>query len=164
MISNAPQVSANAIRLLREFEGCELTAYQDIGGVWTIGFGDTENVFEGLQITMEEAERRLRSRLKDEFEFSVWKICCTDTPTAQEHFDAMVLLCYNIGARAFEHSSLAGYHADSLYSDAEQEFAKWNKVKNRVINGLVRRRAKEAHLYRIGTDSLRRSPSAALRV
>ena len=31
--------SQAGIDLITSFEGCELTAYQDTGGVWTIGYG-----------------------------------------------------------------------------------------------------------------------------
>ena len=31
------------INLIKEFEGCELEAYQDSAGVWTIGYGITNS-------------------------------------------------------------------------------------------------------------------------
>lgn len=50
--------------LIRVFEGVRLTAYQDSGGVWTIGFGHTSpaggDTLEGLAITMEQAEGLLQ--------------------------------------------------------------------------------------------------------
>ena len=47
--------------LIQVFEGCELTAYQDTGGVWTIGFGHTGEVDGvpvglGMTITQQQAE------------------------------------------------------------------------------------------------------------
>ena len=44
-----------AAALIAVFEGCRLTAYQDSGGVWTIGIGHTgADVKPGLQITPEQ--------------------------------------------------------------------------------------------------------------
>ena len=38
------QVSEKGIGLIKQFEGCKLTAYQDSVGVWTIGYGWTQSV------------------------------------------------------------------------------------------------------------------------
>ena len=35
------KISQKGIKLIKEFEGCYLKAYQDSGGVWTIGWGIT---------------------------------------------------------------------------------------------------------------------------
>lgn len=37
------------------FEGLRLGAYQDTGGVWTIGFGHTKTAKKGMKITAEQA-------------------------------------------------------------------------------------------------------------
>ena len=43
--------SEEGIALLKHFEGCELNAYQDSVGVWTIGYGHTKGVERGMKIT-----------------------------------------------------------------------------------------------------------------
>jgi|HubBroStandDraft_3_1064219.scaffolds.fasta_scaffold137474_2 lysozyme len=49
-------VAILAAALIRVFEGVRLTAYQDTGGVWTIGFGHTgPDVKQGDTIFMDEA-------------------------------------------------------------------------------------------------------------
>ena len=35
------KISDNGLNLIKKFEGCRLTAYQDAVGVWTIGYGTT---------------------------------------------------------------------------------------------------------------------------
>jgi lysozyme len=40
-----------AAALISVFEGSRLTAYQDPGGIWTIGIGHTKGVTEGMTIT-----------------------------------------------------------------------------------------------------------------
>jgi lysozyme len=45
-----------ATKLIKQFEGCQLTAYWDATGkVWTIGFGHTDGVKQGDVITIGEA-------------------------------------------------------------------------------------------------------------
>ncbi len=46
--------------LVKEFEGCKLTAYRDIGGVLTVGYGHVgKDVSEGLVWTQEQADEAL---------------------------------------------------------------------------------------------------------
>ncbi len=35
------KISDNGLNLIKKFEGCCLTAYQDVICVWTIGYGTT---------------------------------------------------------------------------------------------------------------------------
>ena len=46
-----------ATALLHVFEGCRLKAYKDSGGVWTIGHGHTKTAKEGMEITIEQAQK-----------------------------------------------------------------------------------------------------------
>ena len=52
--------SPAAINLIKEFESLRLEAYLCPAGVWTIGWGHTEGVRDGLRITEELAEEFLR--------------------------------------------------------------------------------------------------------
>ena len=52
----AKTVGKNGLELVKEFVGCYLTAYKDIVGVWTIGYGHTgtvdgKKVFFGMDTT-----------------------------------------------------------------------------------------------------------------
>lgn len=38
------KISDKCLNLVKEFEGCKLTAYRDEVGVWTIGYGITNAV------------------------------------------------------------------------------------------------------------------------
>ena len=48
-------VATLAARLIRSFEGLRLAAYQDSGLVWTIGYGHTSGVTEGMSCAPEQA-------------------------------------------------------------------------------------------------------------
>nr|DAN96654.1 MAG TPA: tail tape measure [Caudoviricetes sp.] len=50
---------------IMEREGVRLKAYKDSGGKWTIGYGHTKGVTEGMTITREEAARLLEEDMKD---------------------------------------------------------------------------------------------------
>ena len=62
-------ISKEGIALIKKFEGCELQAYQDSVGVWTIGYGHTKDVQEGLKITQEEAEVMLQEEMPEYEEY-----------------------------------------------------------------------------------------------
>ncbi|HYD06881.1 MAG TPA: lysozyme [Reyranella sp.] len=157
------------IELIKRNEGCELTAYLDLLAtrpVWTIGYGDTQNVWAGLRITQAEAEERLARRLAREFEPAVRNVCA-DVPTTQGQFDAMVSLAWNIGVgrlddprtpqdegSGFRGSSVARYHRAGDYAKAAASFALWNKAGGVVRTGLIRRRAEEAALYARGSGAI----------
>ena len=139
------KTSAAGIEIIKRNEGCVLTAYRDITGVLTIGYGDTQNVREGMTITQQEAEDRLATRLANEFEPAVEAICIA--PTTQPQFDAMVSLAWNIGTGAFARSTVARLHKAGQYAGAADAFRMWNKAGGKVIDALVRRRDEERALY-----------------
>ena len=135
------------IELIKRNEGCRLTAYQDVVGVWTIGYGHTgPDVRPGLTITQERAEQLLVERLTNEFEPGVAK--AIGAMVNENQFSAMVSLAYNIGVGAFAGSTLARLHRAGDYEGAANAFASWNKAGGRILEGLIRRRKEEADLYR----------------
>lgn len=122
-----------------------MEAYQDIVGIWTIGYGDTENVQPGLVITQEEAEERLRNRLERDFEPSLRQSLTLVATQCQ--FDAIACLAYNIGAAAFASSTLVRlFNAGDVQLAADQ-FLRWDKAGGKSIKGLRRRRAAERALF-----------------
>lgn len=133
------------IDLIKRNEGCRLDAYQDIVGVWTIGYGDTLDVHPGMEITQAEAEEGLARRLANEFEPAVW--AALGGKATQNQFDACVSLAWNIGTGAFRGSHVSTFHRQGLYRQAAASFGLWNKAGGVVNKGLVRRRAEEAALY-----------------
>lgn len=145
------QINAAGLDLIKHFEGCELTAYQDAVGVWTIGWGHTgSEVRAGLTITQSEADQLLDRDL-DRFEEAVDRL--TRGRATPDQFAAMVSLAFNVGAGdgGLKTSTLLRMHNDGDYEGAAAQFARWNKAGGRVLNGLTRRRAAEAELYRKGS-------------
>ena len=131
-------------KLLKYFEGCKLTAYQDSVGVWTIGYGHTKGVYEGMTITQEEAEQMLLTEL-EEYEGYVEKY--VTVPLTQNQFDALVVWVYNLGPTNFRRSTLLKELNSGNYTAAGNEITKWNKAGGKVLAGLVKRREAEAELF-----------------
>lgn len=142
-------ISDAGIELIKHYEGCSLTAYRDIVGVLTIGYGDTQNVTPGMVITQAEANERLRKRLSTEFEPGVL-VALTIAPKRCE-YDAMVSLAYNIGVSAFKRSTLVKkYNAGDTQGAADQ-FLAWHLAGGKSVKGLRKRRAAERMVF-LGAD------------
>ena len=130
---------------LKRLEGFRDKAYQPVpNDRLTIGYGFTKGVRPGDTITLAEADARLIEELRP-YEQAVWD-GCTLRPN-QNQFDAMVLLCFNIGTGGFARSSVLRLHNLGDRAGAAQAFGLWNKSSGTVYAGLVRRRAEESDLY-----------------
>ena len=130
--------------ILKYFEGCKLTAYQDSVGVWTIGYGHTKGVYNGMTITQEEAEQMLLTEL-EEYEGYIENM--VTVPLTQNQFDALVVWIYNLGPTNFKNSTLLKELNAGNYNAAGQEITRWNKAGGKVLAGLVKRREAEAELF-----------------
>ena len=130
--------------ILKYFEGCKLTAYQDSVGVWTIGYGHTKGVYDGMTITQDQAEQMLLSELK-EYEGYIENM--VTVPLTQNQFDALVVWIYNLGPTNFKNSTLLKELNAGNYNAAGQEITRWNKAGGKVLAGLVKRREAEAELF-----------------
>ncbi|EKK5925231.1 lysozyme [Enterobacter hormaechei] len=143
------QTSEKGIALIKQFEGCKLTAYQDSVGVWTIGYGwtqpvDGKPIRAGMTIKQETAERLLKTGLVS-YESDVSRL--VKVGVTQGQFDALVSFMYNLGARSLSTSTLLRKLNAGDYAGAADEFLRWNKAGGKVINGLTRRREAERALF-----------------
>ena len=143
------QTSDKGIALLKEFEGCKLTAYQDSVGVWTIGYGwtqpvDGKPIRAGMTIKQETAERLLKTGLVS-YESDVSRL--VKVGMTQGQFDALVSFTYNLGPRSLSTSTLLRKLNAGDYAGAADEFLRWNKAGGKVLNGLTRRREAERALF-----------------
>jgi len=137
-------VSARGRALIKQFEGFRADAYQDVVGVWTIGYGFTRGVQPGQHMTVQQAEARLITELLG-YEQAVLS-GCTLEPN-QNQLDAMCSLAWNIGIAGFLRSTVLKCHNRGDFQSASRAFGLWNKAGGREWAGLTRRRAAEAALY-----------------
>lgn len=138
------RISQRGLDLIKEFEGLRLSAYICPAGVPTIGYGTTAGVKIGQTITKERAEEMLRADVAA-FERHVLRL--VKVPLTQGQFDALVAFVYNVGAGAFEKSTMLRQLNAGLYADAARQFDRWNKAGGEVLAGLTRRRAAERALF-----------------
>lgn len=137
-------INGKGLALIKEFEGCRLDAYQDIAGVWTIGYGHTKTAKPGMRITQLQADQLLASEVSA-FATSVDNAC--DVPPNENQWAALTSLAYNIGVGAFKKSTVLRMHNAGKHAEAAAAFSMWNKAGGKVRAGLTRRRAAEAALY-----------------
>jgi len=143
------KTSSSGLALIKSFEGFEPKAYVCPAGVLTIGYGSTgKHVSRGQTITEAEATALLAKDVV-RFENAVNKLGVALT---QNQFDALVAFVYNVGEGNFASSTLAKRLKAGDMTGAAAQFGAWNKARVKgvltVLNGLTRRRAAEAALFR----------------
>ncbi len=137
-------VNAAGISLIESFESLSLTPYQDSVGVWTIGYGHTEDVSASSSpISEEEADTYLNSDLATA-ETEVGKYI--NATLNDNQFSALVSLVFNTGAAPLTHTLGTLLNAGN-YANAADEFLKWNHAGGKISNGLTRRREAERELF-----------------
>lgn len=146
-------IGNKGLDLIKSFEGCRLTAYKCPAGVWTIGYGRTQGVYEGMVITQAQADNMLREDVKyyanavdrynSRFNFT------------QEEFDALTSFTYNCGVGSLQ----AVMSCCNTKQEIAEECKLYNKGGGIVLAGLVRRREEEYKLFMSGSSSSSSSSS-----
>lgn len=138
-------------KLIQGFEGLSLVPYLCKAKVATIGWG---NVFypSGIKVTMQDKPINLATAswmfrtIADRFAVDVDKLIKANIN--QNQYNAITSLAYNIGIAGLAKSTLLKkVNINPSDPTIANEFAKWNKVGGKVVNGLTKRRAVEAKLY-----------------
>ena len=135
-------ISNNGLSLIKRFEGCRLTAYQDSIGIWTIGYGHTSGVSNGQTITQVHSDRYLKAD-------------CANAEKAvnyyhskyhwnQNQFDALVSFTFNCGSGNLKKLLNNGQRTIAQIS---AKIPAYNKAGGKVLRGLVNRRAAEKELF-----------------
>ena len=140
-------IGNKGLELIKSFEGCRLSAYKCPAGVWTIGYGRTQGVYEGMAITQEQADNMLREDVKyyadavdrynSRFNFT------------QEEFDALTSFTYNCGVGSLQ----AVMSCCNTKKEIAEECKLYNKGGGVVLAGLVRRREEEYKLFMSGSST-----------
>ena len=144
MIRNKMKISEDGLELIKKFEGCETTAYQDSVGVWTIGFGHTKGVEEGQTCSIEDAESMLADEM-DEYEGYINNMVKVDLQ--QHEFDALVAWVYNLGPTNLGESTMLKVLNGGQFDRVPDEMNRWTRAGGEILEGLVRRRQAESSMF-----------------
>ena len=132
-------VSAATLVGLAVNEGYVGQAYQDVGGVWTIGYGETKGVKQGQKTDPVRALIQLNESAEAHAKQAM---ACVTVPLSQGEFDAYVDFAYNLGSGAF-----CQYIAPLLnkgdYDGACNKILLFDHVGTTKVPGLTRRREEE---------------------
>ena len=140
------KTSQKGIDLIKGFEGLVSKAYLCPAGVWTIGYGHTKAVKQGMVISELQADYFLKEDLTV-FENYLNSIGL-GTKLNQNQFDALISWTFNVGTTAVNNSTLLKLVCANPNNESiRNEFAKWVYSKGKKLPGLVRRREAEANLY-----------------
>ena len=142
-------ISQNCLDLIKKWEGCYLTAYQDSVGVWTIGYGTTNadksitdtTIKKGLKISQKTADKWLKNSLNQKYLPLVLKYN-SKYNWNQNQLDALVSFAYNIGS--IDQLTANGSRTISQISS---HITAYNKAGGRVLTGLTNRRKDEKALF-----------------
>ncbi|WP_410529524.1 lysozyme (plasmid) [Serratia sp. AXJ-M] len=137
-------LSERGLSLIKHFEGKRLQAYLCAAGVWTIGYGHTDDVRPGDVIDDMKADSFLRRDVTVS-ENIVRRF--VRAPLNQDQFDALVSFVFNIGIRNFESSTMLKKLNAGDSVGASDEFLRWVYAAGKSISGLVFRRQAEKRLF-----------------
>ena len=145
--------------IIAQFEGLRLKPYLCSAGVPTLGYGSTFYP-SGRKVTMrdkpitQETAFWMLKQVANMFAKDVDSLVTSNIN--QNQFNALVSFAFNLGSDIDADNIPEGLGDSRLLrrvnanpNDPEiaREFVKWNKAGGRVLDGLTKRRLKEAELY-----------------
>lgn len=152
-VNAAMNLSAQGARLIQweeDSHGPKLVAFKPTpNDVWTIGWGHTHGVTQGMTCTAEQAQAWFTGDV-------AWAVQAvrdqTTYPLTQTKFDALCDFTFNEGAANLHTSTLLHLVNAGNLDAAANEFDKWIYQRDakgvlHVLNGLVARRAVEKQLW-----------------
>jgi lysozyme len=142
-----PYFSPNCIKLVKQFEGLDLTVYRDIAAIPTVGYGHVVKntpLKVGDTITQAQADTYLNLDL-----MIANKALRTLTTNSlnQNQTDALTSFIFNLGQKTYANSTLLTFLNKGEFALAAEEFPKWDHSGGKVIPGLLRRRLAEQALF-----------------
>ena len=133
------------IKLIKDSEGCKLTAYKCPAGIWTIGYGQTKGIKEGMVWTQNQADKDLLETAWGVLNQALTASFVLKKATSQRQA-AIADFIYNLGIGNYNSSTLKKYVDKENWASAYTEIKKWDKAGGKVLKGLTIRREKEASL------------------
>lgn len=138
------QLTEEGLVMIKVFEGLRLKAYQDEGGIWTIGYGHIDGVKKGQQCSIEQAEKWLMHDIRIKAETPIKNFIVK--PLNNNQYSALVSLVFNCGNAPLK-GTLGTYLLAGNYPEVAEQFLRWKYVNKKESKGLLRRRKAERALF-----------------
>ena len=141
---------AIAVPLIARFEGFRATPYQDVAGVYTIGYGFTYTPdFKRVTATTPDMTQTAAQAWLEAFVSktlaAVRQMVCV--PITDNQAAALTSICYNEGTQAIRSSRLMLALNQGLTQEAADGFLSWVYAGGRPNAGLQARRRAERALF-----------------
>lgn len=138
-------MTERCVELVKYYESYRKKPYICPAGYLTVGYGHVLRPGEEItELTVDEAGHLLSKDLQlTEKKVKVY----TKVLLNSNQLDALISLVFNIGAGAYQRSTLRMKLNRSEYEEAAEEILRWNKIKGVPSKGLTRRRLKEYNLF-----------------
>lgn len=130
------------VEKVKEFEGFRKTAYRCPAGVFTIGYGRTENVKPNEVTNVSRETKWLENRLKTDMEYVKGKMKMYNL--SDNEFYALTDFIFNLGKRRLDTLTV---NYTRTKEEIRQAILLYNKANGKVLQGLVKRREWEYNLF-----------------
>jgi len=140
---NIMAIAKSTLSFITKEEGARNKAYKDSKGLWTIGVGHLIKANEQHLITATLSDQEVEDLLKKDLKWCSEAVeTSVKVPLAQNQFDALYSLCFNIGEGAFRKSTVVRKINENDLNGAAEAILMWNKPEV-----LINRRKRERALF-----------------
>ena len=140
---NIMAIAKSTLSFITKEEGSRNKAYKDSKGLWTIGVGHLIKADEQHLITATLSDQEVEDLLKKDLKWCSEAVeTSVKVPLAQNQFDALYSLCFNIGETNFRKSTVVKKINENDLQGAADAILMWNKPEV-----LVNRRKRERALF-----------------
>lgn len=149
VVATGVGMNTNVLEHVKAFEGLETSAYKDIVGVTTIGYGHTNRAgtvkFNMGDTWTEEYATEVLAADLEKFWNKVDEQVTVDLTDCQ--LSVLTSWAYNVGTGATGKSTLIRLLNQGQYDAVPAQLMRWDKAGGKRVRGLTRRRAAEAKLW-----------------
>lgn len=143
-------LSAEGLKLIKDFEGCQLKVYKDPVGIKTVGYGHTGADVNAMRVGTKITQAQADAYLMQDTAKAQKNVSSFDAKYhwTQSQYDALVSFAFNVGS--INQLTASGTRSIAQISD---KITAYNKAGGKVLPGLTRRRKAEKALFDRATQT-----------
>ncbi|MGO8397913.1 lysozyme [Rhizobium ruizarguesonis] len=155
-VNQARPITSISLEMIKDFEGWQPMAYNDPVGYCTIGYGHLIALQRCENIQLGEFANRLTEEKGEDLlirdlvpaRLAVVQSVSGTVDLTDDQFSALASFTFNVGDSNFKNSTMLRLINEKEFEAAAGQFARWVRAKNRILPGLVIRRACSETLFR----------------